>query len=249
MEITTFATFVIAGFCAQLIDGSLGMGYGVSSSIFLISTGLSPLLVSASVHAAEVFTTAASGLSHLKFGNVDKTLFTKLSFSGVIGAVVGAYLLTRIPGDVIEPFVAIYLLLMGIVIVYKAFRSQQSKEVATHIIPLGIIGGFLDAVGGGGWGPIVTSTLLARGNPPRKSIGSVNLSEFFVALAVTVMLLGSVSLGTQIQVIVGLIIGGLIASPFAAFLSGRLSPRALTALVGVLIVALSVSTILSSIAM
>jgi uncharacterized membrane protein YfcA len=248
MEITTFATFVIAGFCAQLIDGSLGMGYGVSSSIFLISTGLSPLLVSASVHAAEVFTTAASGLSHLKFGNVDKALFTKLSFSGVIGAIVGAYVLVRVPSDVIKPFVALYLLLMGIVIFYKAFKSRQSKDVVTHIFPLGIIGGFLDAVGGGGWGPIVTSTLLARGNHPRKSIGSVNLAEFFVALTVSLTLLGSVSIETQIQVIVGLIVGGLIASPLAAYLSGRLSPRALTALVGVLIVALSASTILSSIA-
>ncbi len=248
MEISTFVTFIVAGFAAQLIDGSLGMGYGVSCNIFLLSFGVPPLLASASIHAAEVFTTGASGLSHWRLGNVDRRLFKKLTVTGVAGAVVGAYLLTRIDGDVIMPFVAVYLLIMGLVIIYKALKRSQTREVNTHLVPLGIVGGFFDAIGGGGWGPIVTSTLVARGNHPRKSIGSVNLAEFFVALSVSLTLLGSVAIESQALIIAGLVIGGLLASPLAAFLSHRLPARRLMALVGVLILALSANTIFTLIA-
>ena len=245
MELSTFVTFIVAGFAAQLIDGSLGMGYGVSCNIFLMSFGVPPLLASASIHAAEVFTTGASGLSHWRLGNVDRRLFRKLVVPGVAGAVVGAYLLTRFDGDVIRPFVAVYLLIMGLVIIVKAVRRSETREVKTHLVPLGVVGGFFDAIGGGGWGPIVTSTLVARGNHPHRSVGSVNLAEFFVALSVSLTLLGSVAIETQGLIIAGLVLGGLLASPLAAYLSNRLPARRLMALTGVLILALSANTILT----
>lgn len=249
MELSTFVTFIIAGFAAQMIDGSLGMGYGVSCNSFLLAFGVPPALASASIHVAEIFTTGASGLSHWRLGNVDRTLFKKLSISGVVGAVAGAYLLTQIHGDVIKPFVAVYLFIIGLVIIYKAVKSRETREVTTHIVPLGVVGGFFDAIGGGGWGPIVASTLLARGNPPRKAIGSVNLAEFFVALSVSLTLFGTVPLETQAQIILGLILGGLLAAPLAAQLSNRLPAHKLMALVGVLILALSVNTLLTVLAL
>ncbi len=249
MELSTFVLFLLAGFAAQLIDGSLGMGYGVSCNVFLMSFGVPPALASASIHTAEVFTTGASGLAHWRFGNVDKRLFRKLSVSGVVGAVFGAYVLTRIDGDVIKPFVAVYLLIMGMVIIWKSWKRPLPREVTTHITPLGLVGGFFDAIGGGGWGPIVASTLLARGNHPRRSIGSVNLAEFFVALSVSVTLFGSVALEAQIQNILGLVVGGLVAAPLAAYISHRLPAQKLMALVGVLILVLSLNTILTSVAL
>lgn len=249
MELSTFVLFLLAGFAAQLIDGSLGMGYGVSCNVFLMSFGVPPALASASIHTAEVFTTGASGLAHWRFGNVDKRLFRKLSVSGVVGAVFGAYVLTRIDGDVIKPFVAVYLLIMGMVIIWKSWKRPLPREVTTHITPLGLVGGFFDAIGGGGWGPIVASTLLARGNHPRRSIGSVNLAEFFVALSVSVTLFGSVALEAQIQNILGLVVGGLVAAPLAAYISHRLPVQKLMALVGVLILVLSLNTILTSVAL
>ncbi|MFB0518000.1 MAG: sulfite exporter TauE/SafE family protein, partial [Acidobacteriota bacterium] len=153
--------FIIVGFIAQIIDGALGMAYGVSSNSFLLSIGIPPAAASASVHTAEVFTTFVSGVSHWKFGNVDKKLFKKLLIPGIIGGVLGAYVLTSIPGKTIKPFIGAYLLIMGLMILLKAFKKIKEKRVETKIIPLATAGGFFDAIGGGGWGPIVTSTLMA----------------------------------------------------------------------------------------
>ncbi len=239
---TSIYLFVIVGFIAQLIDGALGMAYGVSSTTFLLSLGVPPAAASASVHTAEVFTTAVSGASHWHLGNVDRHLVRKLVIPGIIGGVLGAYILTAIPGGVIKPIIAVYLLAMGIRILWKARRPAPAGPSRVHHTPLALVGGFCDAIGGGGWGPIVTSTLVANGHDPCSTIGSVNLAEFFVTLAEAatfVALLGLV----HWQVIVGLMIGGAIAAPFAAILCKKLPARALLISVGVVITALSVRTL------
>ncbi len=236
-------TFIIVGFLAQLIDGALGMAYGVSSNTFLLSLGLPPAAASASVHVSEIFTTAVSGLFHLRFGNVRKDLFLKLLIPGVIGGAAGAYLLSNIDGNVIKPYINGYLLIMGLVILRKALvKNGKEKHITNWVSPLGLIGGFFDAIGGGGWGPIVTTTLVARGNSPRKTIGSVNSSEFFVTLAESIVFILTLGLMNW-QVILGLLIGGVVAAPVAAYLTNKLPTRLLMGMVGVLISFLSIRTL------
>lgn len=237
--------YIIVGFIAQMIDGALGMAYGVTSTTFLLSLGIPPVAASASVHTAEIFASGASGLAHLKFGNVDKKLFRKLLIPGIIGGILGAYILTAVPGKTIKPFITFYLLIIGLIILGKAFKKIEEKEIETKLLPLGICGGFFDAVGGGGWGPIVTSTLVARGHNPRFSIGSVNLAEFFVTVAEVATFLTIIGL-VHWQIIVGLIIGGVLAAPLAAYVCKRLPPRALMIMVGLLIMVLSIRTICSA---
>lgn len=240
--------FILVGFVAQMIDGALGMAYGVSSNTFLLSIGVPPAAASASVHMAEVVTTAISGASHWKLGNLDWGLIKRLAIPGVLGAVVGAYILTQVPGDTIKPFIAAYLLIMGLVIIYKAWRNNhQERKVTSHISILGILGGFFDAIGGGGWGPIVTTTLVARGNNPRFTIGSVNFSEFFVTFAQSVVFVFTLQFSQYWQVILGLLLGGAIAAPMAAIVTKRLPVRTLMFMVGTLIVLLSIRTIYMSI--
>lgn len=244
MDWWMIALYVLVGFVAQTIDGALGMAYGVSSNTFLLSLGVSPALASASVHVAEVCTTAVSGASHFRLGNVDKELFKRLLIPGVIGGALGAYILTAVPGDTIKPFIAVYLLAMGVLILYKTVRRPEPTTVRTHLIPLGLIAGFFDAIGGGGWGPIATSTLVARGSSPRHTIGSVNMAEFFVTLveSITFILTIGAGLAEQWPVIVGLLVGGVIAAPLAAVVCKKLPARALMGAVGVLIILLSIRT-------
>lgn len=240
--------FILVGFIAQSIDGALGMAYGVSSNTFLLSIGIPPAAASASVHMAEVVTTGISGFSHWQLGNVDRSLIKRLLIPGVIGGVLGAYVLTTIPGEKIKPFISAYLLVMGVVILYKTlFKKPQTRPVTSKLAPLGLIGGFLDAIGGGGWGPVVTSTLVMRGKHPRYAIGTVNMTEFFVTLAQSVTFFLTIGL-THWQVTLGLLIGGAIAAPLAAVLTRKLPVRALTASVGVIITILSLRTIYLSIA-
>jgi uncharacterized membrane protein YfcA len=233
--------FILVGAVAQLIDGSLGMGYKVSATTFLISFSIPPVLASATVHTAGIFTSISSALAHIKFGNVQRDLVRKLAIPGVIGGIIGASILTRIPTNIIKPAVALYLMFMGVLILYKALRKRPLIPNAGRITPLAFIGGFLDAIGGGGWGPIVTSTLIARGNTPRFVIGSVNTAEFFVTLmqAITFFLLL-----TQVHIVavVGLIIGGVAAAPAAAYVSKYLAPGKIMILVGLLIITLSLRT-------
>ena len=239
----TVILFAIVGFIAQLIDGALGMAYGVSSTTFLLTLGVAPAIASASVHTAEVFTTLVSGLSHLKLGNVDRALFKRLVIPGVLGGITGAYVLTTIPGKTIKPLVSLYLLAMGVMILIKAFGRPRESEVRTKLIPLGLVGGFFDAVGGGGWGPIVTSTVVARGHNPRLTIGSVNTSEFFVTLAEAVTFILTIGL-VDWRVIVGLIAGGVVAAPLATYVCKRLPAKALMVIVGVVIIGLSIRTLI-----
>lgn len=234
--------FVLVGFVAQMIDGALGMAYGVSASTFLLSSGVSPILASASVHAAEIFTTAVSGTSHWRLGNVDKALVKRLALPGVAGAVLGAYVLTAIPGETIKPFVSVYLLIMGFRILLQAASYSQRQSSTKNVGWLGLIGGFLDVCGGGGWGPVVTSTLVANGHTPRYAIGSVSITEFFVTLAASVTFVLAIGLNHW-QVILGLAIGGSLAAPLAAHICQRLPHRTIMIMVGLVIVFLSIRTL------
>lgn len=231
------------GFLAQLVDGSLGMGYGVSSTTFLLGLGLPPAMASAAVHTSEVFASAASGLAHVRFGNVEKSLVWRLAVPGVLGGVLGATLLARLPPERVRPVVTVYLLLMGLAILLRAFRPGREAPTRIPLVPLGLVGGFCDAVGGGGWGPIVTTTLVARGNDVRTTVGSVNTAEFFVTVAQAASFLVLLGL-TPGRALVGLVLGSVAAAPIAAHLCRILPRRAMTIGVGVLIVGLSVRTLL-----
>jgi uncharacterized membrane protein YfcA len=243
---TDILIFALVGFAAQIVDGALGMAYGVSATTLLLSVGVSPSMASASIHTAEVFTTAASGISHLRLGNVNRDLVVALLIPGVIGGVVGAYILTNLPTDIIKPIISVYLLLMGLVILFRAIRKAPEKAESTSPRILALVGGFCDAIGGGGWGPIVTSTLVARGLNPRFTIGSVNATEFFVTAAEAITFFATIGavLLENWQTIAGLLIGGVIAAPLGAYFCKRLPTRTLMILVGVLIALLSLRTII-----
>lgn len=237
-----FALCALAGFLAQLVDGTLSMGYGVSATSLLLTFGLPPAMASASVHTAEVVATAFSAYNHWRIGNVIASFVKKLLIPGVIGAVVGAYILTHVPADAIKPFVSAYLIVMGGVILYKAFRGRRQGESHAHIVPLGLAGGFFDSIGGGGWGPIVAGTLVARGNPPRTTIGSVAFAEFFVTVAASATLLLTIGVSNWLPIL-GLAIGGAVAAPIAARLTGRIAAKPMMIAVGIAIILLSVRTI------
>ncbi|MBK0402214.1 sulfite exporter TauE/SafE family protein [Adhaeribacter sp. BT258] len=237
-----FLKFLLIGFLAQTIDGALGMAYGVSAASFLMSFGVSPAITSASVHLAEVFTTGVSGLSHIKFGNIRRDLFKKLVLPGVVGAVAGSLLLSTVDMKIIKPFVAMYLIVVGLLIIKKAFGIIKPESGIRNVSILGLAGGFIDAIGGGGWGPVVTSTLLGKGQHPRFAIGSVNLAEFFVALSSSSVF--TIFMGIpDWNVILGLIGGGVIAAPFSAYLCKRIPAQKLMIVVGLVIIGLSIRTL------
>jgi hypothetical protein len=234
-----FLMLVAIGFVAQLVDGALGMAFGVISTTAMLTMGLPPAQASAIAHTAEVFTTAASGASHLYFRNVDWRLVVRLGIAGVIGAVAGAWFLSNIDGHAARPFVAAYLLLVGALILLKASREAPQGDPAPSIAPpLGLIGGFLDASGGGGWGPVVTSTLIGSGQAPRTVVGSVNLTEFFVAVAASTTFF--VTLGaTSLWELAALVLGGVVAAPFGGWVVKHIAARTLMLLVGVLVILLA----------
>lgn len=233
-----FHWMVLAGFLAQLVDGALGMGYGVTSATILLSAGVNLPSISGSIHTAEIFASGASGYSHYKFGNVNKKLFKALLIPGVIGAIIGAILLSKF-GDThaqfLRPVMAVYTLFLGIRIIINAFRKQQATKKFKHYKSLAGVGGFLDSFGGGGWGPIVTTTLITNGRSPRFVIGSVSLTEFFVTLASAFTFFTLLGL-THWQVIIALIVGGLLAAPLAARLAGKLPKKTSFILLGILVI-------------
>jgi uncharacterized membrane protein YfcA len=237
-----FILYILAGFAAQVIDGALGMAYGVTASSLLLALGLPPATTSATVHAAECFTTGASALSHRAFGNVDHLLFRKLLLPGVIGAVLGAYFLSSFPGESLRPYVAGYLMVMGAIIILKAFREFPPRQVTSHLFPLGLVGAFLDAIGGGGWGPIVTSNLIVRGNDIRRAVGSVNAVEFFVTLSASVTFIVTLGLSNW-HIILGLALGGVFAAPLGAWAARRIPVKPFMVLVGGLVILLSLRTL------
>lgn len=244
-----FWLFAAVGFAAQLVDGALGMAYGVISTSVLLSFGVTPANASASVHAAKVFTGLASGASHILYRNVDWRLLALLSGGGVLGGVLGAYVLTSVPGEAVKPFVVAWLGLMGVVILYRAWRQARPRVFSWRSpFPLGLVGGFFDAIGGGGWGPVVTSSLMGGGADPRKAIGTTNAAEVFVAIATSAAFLTSLLSGhweTQglrglIWQLAGLIAGGVVAAPLAGWMTKVLPLRLLTWGVGVLVVGLAI---------
>jgi uncharacterized membrane protein YfcA len=244
-----FVVFAAVGFFAQLIDGALGMGYGVISSVMLLTTGVPPAQTSASVHAAKLFTTATSGTSHFLHGNVDRKLMLQLAATGVIGGIVGATILTQVSGATMRPFVFVYLLAVGILILIRCFKPASEAFPRMRLVaPLGATGGFLDAIGGGGWGPVVTSTLIGTGAPPRYVIGSVNAAEFVVTCAVVSVFLTSLLFGVWHESeglldhaipVIALIVGGIPAALFAGRLLKKAPRKPLTIAVSLLIICLS----------
>lgn len=235
----TFWSAVAVGFFAQMIDGALGMAYGITATTFLLSAGASPAAASASVHIAEVFTTGLSGISHVKLGNVNKSLFLRLLLPGIIGAILGAVLITQFDGKVLKPFISAYLLLMGLYILSKAYRHVKQRKEPKHIAKLALFGGFVDAAGGGGWGPVVTSSLLGSGSDPRTTIGSVNFAEFFLTITSATSFILLAGEPSTWMMVAGLVFGGLFAAPFAALLCKKLPARTLLTIVGCLITLIS----------
>ena len=239
-----FFLFVLGGFIAQMIDGALGMAYGVSASTFLLSMGVPPAAASASIHTSEIFTSGVSGWMHFKFQNVNKKLFQSLLLPGIIGAILGAYLLSELENynHIIKPIVAVYTFILGFVIILKAVNQHKAKLKTSRIPLLASFGGLMDSVGGGGWGPIVSSTLIAGGRSPRYTVGSVNAAEFFVALASSITFFLLIGL-SHIQVILGLIIGGIIAAPIAASITSKLKVKTMMIVVGVTVMLVSLRLI------
>ncbi|QSW90815.1 MULTISPECIES: sulfite exporter TauE/SafE family protein [Flavobacterium] len=238
-----FLVFFAIGVFAQLVDGTLGMGYGATSTSFLLAYGVPPVVSSTAVHVSEMFTTGASALSHHRFGNINKKLVKHLLIPGVLGSITGAYLLSDvIDGDIIKPFIAVYMIILAVVIIKKALRKSIVKKKTKKLGVLAVFGGFMDSIGGGGWGPIVTSTLLGRGRNPRYTIGSVNAAEFAISFAsgITFMLFGGIH---GWQVIIGLILGGVISAPLAAYLVNKIKRKPMMVAVGVLIIILSLKTL------
>ena len=242
--VETVLPFIAVGFAAQMIDGALGMAFGVINNTLLVSfLGLSPAVASASVHAVETFTTAASGASHIYHKNVNWKLFRRLVIPGVIGGALGAYVLSNIDAAIAKPFVMAYLASIGLYLLYRAWRGKVEPREPKIIEPLGLVGGFLDAAGGGGWGPVVTSNLLVQGASPRSTIGTVNTSEFFLTATISATFIATMGFAAFTLQTVGLLIGGLIAAPFGGLLAKRVPARVLMAMVGVLLTVTSAYTI------
>ena len=247
-----FLAMVIVGYLAQFVDGTLGMGYGVFSASLLVSIGLYPVVASASVHTAEIFTTLLSGTFHFRLGNVKRDLVLSLAIPGVAGGVAGAYFLASVPGKTIKPFVAVILLTMGFVILYRflvrknPIPSENNGHSRWKLTLLGLVAGFMDAVGGGGWGPVATPSLILSGNDePRQVVGSVNLVEFFVTVAETLTFLFTVGPEAfRWDIVAALLIGGAIAAPTAAFLCKKLPAKALGGLIGVALIGFNIRTLL-----
>jgi len=239
------APFIAIGFTAQMIDGALGMAFGVTTQTLLVSAmGVPPAIASASVHLVELFTTGASGLSHAWHRNVDWGLFWRLVPFGVIGGVTGAYVLSNVDASAARPFVMLYLTVLGFYLLWQAIRMKKPRfEHPRYTSPLALVGGFLDAAGGGGWGPVVTSNLLIQGADPRKVIGTVNTAEFLLTLAISITFLLTLGPAAFTLITGGLIIGGVIAAPFGAVLASRVQPRVLLIAVALVLIATSAYSI------
>ena len=234
-----FLTFMGVGFIAQLVDGALGMAFGVISTTALVALGVPPAAASAGVHTVEVVTTAVSGTSHAIARNVDWKLFFRIAIPGIIGAVSGAYILTSLPAEHAKPIIQTYLVCLGLWIFWRGLRHIHVERQPKIVEPLGLAGGFLDAAGGGGWGPIVTSNLIVQGKAPRQTIGTVNAAEFLVTTSAAITFIYHLGWEVVTTATLGLLAGGVIAAPFGAILAKRLKPDVLMILVGVVLMSTS----------
>jgi hypothetical protein len=237
LDLTAFSlpelvSFIAVGFVAQLVDGALGMAFGVISTTLLISLGVPPAAASAGVHVAETFTTAASGASHAYHRNVDWRLLGRLAVPGVIGGVLGAYVLTHVSAAAARPFVLAYLACIGLYLAWRGIRYPPTHKPAKVVAPLGFAGGFLDAAGGGGWGPVVTGNLLVQGAEPRRTIGTVNTTEFIVTVTISATFIATLGWEMFTTATVGLLVGGVLAAPFGAMIVKRTKPKPMLIFVG-----------------
>ncbi|WP_439568617.1 sulfite exporter TauE/SafE family protein [Sphingopyxis sp.] len=240
IDFTALLPFILIGFAAQLVDGALGMAFGVICNTLLVAVlGVPPATASARIHVVEIFTTGASGISHLLHRNIDWPLFWRLLIPGVIGGVLGAYVLTSLHADVVKPFVLGYLVLIGVWLLVRGLLYPPKISKPKVVAPLAVVGGFLDAAGGGGWGPVVTSNLLVQGGEPRKIVGTVNSVEFFLAVAVSVAFIANLGFEEILGPTLGLIIGGVAAAPLGAYMAKRFSPKIMLVMVGVVLTATS----------
>jgi uncharacterized membrane protein YfcA len=240
IDISALLPFILIGFAAQLVDGALGMAFGVICNTLLVGVlGVPPAVASARVHVVEIFTTAASGISHIIHGNIDWPLFRRLVIPGVIGGVAGATILSSLDGDAVKPFILAYLIAIGLWLLIRGFFYPPKCAKPKVVAPLGLLGGFLDAAGGGGWGPVVTSNLLVQGGEPRKVIGTVNSAEFILAVSVSATFIFHLGLEDILGATLGLIIGGVAAAPLGAFLAKKFAPKTLLVLVGIILTATS----------
>lgn len=243
-----FISLLIVGFVAQMVDGALGMGYGVTSTAALLYLGIPLPSISSSIHTAEIFSSGASGFSHYKFGNINKKLFRSILIPGIIGAVLGALLLSLLGEEyakIMKPILAVYTLLLGIKIFSNAFKKRTERKKIKRVGWLAGAGGFLDSFGGGGWGPVVTSTLISKGKTPKYVIGTVSLTEFFVTMASALTFFSVIGIGHW-QLILGLVIGGVVAAPLAAKIAGKLPIKQMFIAVGLLIIVWSLNIFLKT---
>ncbi len=248
-DLSAMLPFIAIGFVAQLIDGAIGMAFGVITNTLLVSVlGVPPATASARVHLVEMFTTAASGISHILHKNVDWKLFGRLAVPGMIGAAIGAYVLTSIDASVAKPFVMAYLSCIGIYLLYKAWGYTHEHREPKIIAPLGLIGGFLDAAGGGGWGPVVTSNLLIQGTSPRMTVGTVNTAEFFLTTTASAVFISQLGFEAFSIATFGLLIGGFTAAPLAAFVTRHIEPQRLMLMVGIVLTATSLFSLYKALA-
>jgi hypothetical protein len=238
MDLPGIGWFVALGFVAQLIDGALGMAYGTLSSTVLLALGVPPAVASATVHAAEVATTGVSATAHAAFRNIDRRAFVALAVPGVVGGVLGALALAHLPGETVKPWVAAYLAVLGVVIVVRAWRGAIVRREPRHTPFLGFAAGALDAIGGGGWGALTTSTLILEGLPPRYAVGTANAAEFLVATSIAITLGASIGLAYW-HAVLGLLAGGVVAAPLAAYAARAMPQRATMLVVGSLVALLS----------
>lgn len=229
--------FILIGFAAQLVDGALGMAFGVISTTLLLSLGVPPAAASASTHTAESFTTAVSGISHSLHRNVDWRLFVRIVIPGAIGGVIGAYLISElIAQSIARPLVLAYLTAIGLYLLWRGLTHRHVEKRPRVIAPLGLAGGFLDAAGGGGWGPIVTSNLLIQGANPRKVIGTVNTAEFFITVTISATFLATLGVEEFSRATIGLLVGGIVAAPIGGYVAKKIKADALLIMVGAVLV-------------
>lgn len=241
-QIQAIIPFIFVGFFAQLVDGALGMAFGVITNTLLVSVlGMPPARSSASVHLVESFTTGASGLSHILHGNVDWKLFARLATPGILGAICGAFLLSNIDAEIVRPLVMAYLVVIGFYLLWRAVNMARHRHHrdARHVVSLGLCGGFMDAMGGGGWGPVVTSNLLAQGTEPRRTIGTVGAAEFLVTVTTSLTFILTIGISAFSIAVIGLIIGGLLAAPLGARLVKKVSAQKLLFAVAIILIATS----------
>jgi uncharacterized membrane protein YfcA len=240
LDLSHLLPFIAVGFAAQMVDGALGMAFGVISNTLLLSLGVPPAAASAGVHTVETFTTAVSGISHALHKNVNWKLFFRLMIPGVIGGALGAYVLSNIDASTAKPFILAYLAAIGLYLLWRS-RHYPPRERAPKIVePLGLVGGFLDAAGGGGWGPVVTSNLLVQGSSPRETIGTVNTAEFFLTATISATFITQLGWEAFTLATVGLLIGGVIAAPFGALLAKRVEAKTLMLMVGIVLTLTSI---------